>query len=128
MLSTLKEDNDPCERSNVYEVSEQASLQLQSPKSAAVNNRWIIYCYSKNYAAYTDRFEIFCHRKVYLQQPKFGNFAKKHIDVNPKECEYFYRSDYVLSYTLRWNISLQGPLLLTWFNFNPSMDKWIHPL
>ena len=20
------------------------------------------------------------------------------------------------------------PLLLTWFNFNPSMDKWLHPL
>ena len=23
---------------------------------------------------------------------------------------------------------LQGPLLLTWFNFNPSMDKELHPL
>ena len=22
----------------------------------------------------------------------------------------------------------QGPLLLTWFNFNPSMDKQLHPL
>ena len=22
----------------------------------------------------------------------------------------------------------QGPLLLTWFNFNPSMDKLSHPL
>ena len=21
-----------------------------------------------------------------------------------------------------------GPLLLTWINFNPSMDKWLHPL
>ena len=23
---------------------------------------------------------------------------------------------------------LQGPLLLTMFNLNPSMDKWLHPL
>ena len=20
-----------------------------------------------------------------------------------------------------------GPLLLTWFNYNPSMDKWLYP-
>ena len=24
-------------------------------------------------------------------------------------------------------LKLQGPLLLTWFNFNPSMDKQLHP-
>ena len=25
-------------------------------------------------------------------------------------------------------IGLQGPLLLTWINFNPSMDMQLHPL
>ena len=30
-------------------------------------------------------------------------------------------SDIVIQ--LQWGSILQGPLLLTWFNFNPSMDK-----
>ena len=26
------------------------------------------------------------------------------------------------------NQGRSGTILLTWFNFNPSMDKWLHPI
>ena len=33
------------------------------------------------------------------------------------------RFPFPLGYKNNLNFTLQGPLLLTWFNFNPSMDK-----
>ena len=33
----------------------------------------------------------------------------------------------IFFYREQWN-KLQEPPLLTWINFKPNMDKWLHPL
>ena len=65
-----------------------------------------------------------------------ANAGCKHFDAyggpdSPPTTRFSADAKVMYQSTYQWvrgdDMKLQGPLLLTWFRFNPIMNKWLHP-
>ena len=74
---------------------------------------------------------ISTYQKQLRNFPKWKNTPKSHslsqakTNELPPTAEYHFIVNYSIriNYKARGSADVQWPLLLTWFNFNPSMDK-----
>ena len=58
-----------------------------------------------------------------------GEYLQNFVDLTPRDIKTVLLRDTVQQTSLRWLPSGDvEPFLLTWFKFNSSMDKYLHPL